>query len=567
MTAGYDSHYRRYDRIYQAFLMGGVPLAGLLEGTKQIFHNTASESLLLDLYYLEAAMDAGANVGAITHQKELPGINPQGFWDLDIDGPDHGLDLSLFTYRVRRQGETDRAHYWARLPDPTVPLEASYKGKDYDLCTWNTVMPGSTHENGTVYELEHLEDGVWVPWDGEAFTLDLLPMVDPEQYRAQENQRVSRRSAKVQTLRRKPKKAQKEVVWVAATGSEKTRIKMARNYLCNHARESVSGRNGHDTLFVAMTNLRLFHRLEKALVLKMIQEHFNPRCVDLQGNPCPWSEAEIVHKWEQAGKPGTYPTLGVNNAKARAKEARIMLEGEVCIPLEVKPFSVGEAALRGRVRQIDLYMRYNRSQVGLKTNGRQLLVFALPDRADRNAPLELVGEFDLEDLHPEQIDDLFQLHRQCFVEGFWVQKASRPSGAKLLPITEHGRVETAVMRAIRMKRPSMTKSEILRTAIVAGALKIKQIAPEIEAHFNRVARGEVLLRVEGCKIHHHPQVQAALEELPRGKGTDTDLPRQSGNGIHRSWMDSEVCPGGCTPAFALDRTQAFSAAGESGYSS
>ena len=133
MTAGYDSHYRRYDRIYRAFLEGGVPLAGLLEGTKQLFHNSAPESLLLELRYLEAAMDTGANVGAITHQKDLPGINPLGFWDLDTDGPDHGLDLCPFTYRVRRQGETVRAHYWARLPDPAVPLEASYKGKDYDL--------------------------------------------------------------------------------------------------------------------------------------------------------------------------------------------------------------------------------------------------------------------------------------------------------------------------------------------------------------------------------------------------------------------------------------------------
>ena len=209
MTAGYDSHYRRYDRIYKAFLEGGVPLAGLMEGTKQIFHNSAPESLLLDLSYLEAAMDAGANVGGITHQKDLPGINPAGFWDLDIDGPDHGLDLSPFTFRVRRQGEMVRAHYWARLPDPTVTLEASYKGKDYDLATWNTVMPGSVHESGTIYELEYLEGGEWVSWDGEAFALELLPVVDPELYRVQENLRVSNHPAKVQSLRTKIKKTKK----------------------------------------------------------------------------------------------------------------------------------------------------------------------------------------------------------------------------------------------------------------------------------------------------------------------------------------------------------------------
>ncbi len=65
------------------------------------------------------------------------------------------------------------------------------------------------------------------------------------------------------------------------------------------------------------------------MALDMVKEHFNPRCQDLQGNPCPWSGAEISHKWSEAGKPAAYPTLGVNNPKARAKVARLMLEGEV----------------------------------------------------------------------------------------------------------------------------------------------------------------------------------------------------------------------------------------------
>lgn len=329
MTAGYDSHYQRYDRIYKAFLEAGVPLAGLLEGTKQLFHNTASESLLLDLYHLEAAMDAGANVGAITHEKDLPGTNPLGFWDLDIDGPDHGLDLSPFTYRVRREGETVRAHYFARLPDPSVPLVSSYKGKDYDLATWNTVMPGSVHESGTAYELEFLEDGVWVQWDGEPFSIEMLPMVDPERYRSLVNHRKRSHPSNIQNLQTKPKKAKKLVVWVAATGSQVTRTKMARNYLRYYAWRSISGKNGHDALLVVVTNLRLFHRLEQSVALEMVKEHFNPRCQDLQGNPCPWSDPEITHKWNEAGKPGAYPTLGVKHPRARAKEARLMLEGEV----------------------------------------------------------------------------------------------------------------------------------------------------------------------------------------------------------------------------------------------
>jgi hypothetical protein len=87
--------------------------------------------------------------------------------------------------------------------------------------------------------------------------------------------------------------------------------------------------SGHNSLLVVVTNLRLFHRLEYPLALKMLKEHFNPRCHDLQGNPCPWSDAEIAHKWKEAGKPGAYPTLGVKHPRARAREVRLMLEGEV----------------------------------------------------------------------------------------------------------------------------------------------------------------------------------------------------------------------------------------------
>ena len=329
MPAGYDSHYRRYDRIYQAFLEAGVPLAGLLEGTKQLFHNSAAESLLLDLRYLEAAMDAGANVGAITHQKDLPGTNPMGFWDLDIDGPDHGLDLSPFNWRVRREGETVRAHYFARLPDPTVPLAASLKGKDYDLCTWNTVMPGSVHETGTVYELEYLEGGEWVGWDGELFSLDMLPMVDPEPFRSQVNWRVNKPPSNVNLLQTKPKKVKKKVVWVSATGTQATRTKMARNYLRYYAWRSISGRNGHTALLVVVTNLRRFFCIEQPVAMNLLKDLYNPRCIDLQGNPYAWSDAEITHKWNEAGKADAYPTLGVNHPRARAKEARLILEGEV----------------------------------------------------------------------------------------------------------------------------------------------------------------------------------------------------------------------------------------------
>ena len=329
MPAGYDSHYRRYDRIYKAFHDAGVPLAGLKEGTKKIFHYSASQSVLRDLHQLEAAMDAGLNVGAITHQEHLPGINPLGFWDLDIDGPDHGLDLTPFTWRVRREGEMVKAHYLARLPDPSVPLAASLKGKDYDLATWNTVLPGSVHKTGTVYELEYLEGGEWVPWDGESFSIDMLPAVDPELYRSQENQRHEQRPSNVHPLQTKKMAPKQPPVWVEASGTLPSRIKMARRYLSKHAWKSISGMSGHSALLVVMTNLRLFHCLDQSSALAMVKDYFNPRCVDKQGNPCPWSDAELLHKWKQAGKLGAYPTLGVKHPRALAKVARLKLESEV----------------------------------------------------------------------------------------------------------------------------------------------------------------------------------------------------------------------------------------------
>lgn len=302
----------------------------LSECKKKPAHFSAPMSLLRDLHQVEAAMDAGLNVGAVTHLTDLPGINPLGFFDLDIDGPDHGLDLSPFTFRVRRQGIKDRAHYLARQPDPSIHLHG-FSGVGYDLCTWNTVIPGSVHADGTVYELEYLDNGEWVQLDGERFSIEALPVVDPELYRIEEKRR-KQPSNKVQRLKTKPgteKSPSRISTWIAATGSFQTRKKMARHYLCYHAWKSISGRDGHSALLVVVTNLRLYHGLDQATAMMMLKEHFNPRCADLLGNPCPWSDAELQHKWNEAGKPGAYPTLGVANPKAKQKKTALMLQGEV----------------------------------------------------------------------------------------------------------------------------------------------------------------------------------------------------------------------------------------------
>jgi hypothetical protein len=109
---------------------------------------------------------------------------------------------------------------------------------------------------------------------------------------------------------------------------------MARNYLRFYAWRSISGKNGHSALLVVVTNLRLFFCLEQSVAMNLLKDLFNPRCTDLQGDACAWSDAEITHKWNEAGKADAYPTLGVKHPRARAKEARFILEGEVAEFLE-----------------------------------------------------------------------------------------------------------------------------------------------------------------------------------------------------------------------------------------
>lgn len=57
--------------------------------------------------------------------------------------------------------------------------------------------------------------------------------------------------------------------------------------------------------------------------MNLVKEHFNPRCSK------PWNDADITHKWEEAGKPGAYPTLGVGDLRAAAKLKAMALQKEV----------------------------------------------------------------------------------------------------------------------------------------------------------------------------------------------------------------------------------------------
>ena len=90
---------------------------------------TAREGLCRDLQHVEIALDdLGLNLGAITHQKKMPGINPLGFGDLDIDKVGHGCDLSTFTFKVSRKGDPELGHYWFRVPNPAKPIDTTLHG-------------------------------------------------------------------------------------------------------------------------------------------------------------------------------------------------------------------------------------------------------------------------------------------------------------------------------------------------------------------------------------------------------------------------------------------------------
>ena len=103
--------------IHHALLAAGVPLATLKPGSKRIAAWIVQQSLCRDLQHVEIALDElGLNILAITHQQSMPGINPLGFADLNIDAAGHGCDISQFTYKVCRHGDRECGHYWFRMP-------------------------------------------------------------------------------------------------------------------------------------------------------------------------------------------------------------------------------------------------------------------------------------------------------------------------------------------------------------------------------------------------------------------------------------------------------------------
>ena len=307
----------RYGNVFQAFLSAEVPLIKLKPGDKRPFSPTAVMSRLATLSAVETALQASANIGAVTHLAAMPGANPLRFADLDVDRWDPKIDLSPYSIRVRREGQDERAHYWLRLPG-NVPMITAKDARGWDILTWNTVMPASVHRDGSTYLLERRAESEWIGWEGDSFSVLGLPEVDPFAF--------------LPPIQRKPKKVLTPgpgVAWKRTTGTPFTRLRKAEHYLRHEARSSVSGQHGHDALLVVVCNLRLFHGLDWPIAYRLLRECYDGKCLDDQGRHYPWTDEELRHKWDEAGKPEAYPNLALTDPKTIARAAANALQKEV----------------------------------------------------------------------------------------------------------------------------------------------------------------------------------------------------------------------------------------------
>lgn len=299
----------RYGWIYKAFQDAGIPLVRLGPMAKRL-KSVLRECLCRSLPEIEYSLEDGQNIGVVAHSHILGAINPQRFAVLDVDRGHPGIDLSRFFWRVHRPDQQDRAHYWFRVAG-AAPLKAVHDRRGWDLAPWLAVMPGSRHQDGSDYVLEVRIEDRWEEWDGEPFQIGDLPCILPDEILPPAEQ-VDRQSWALTVPTEPP-------VWVPATGTMATRRKMARYYASHAARQSVCHHRAHSALLVLVTNLRLYHGLSWADTLQVIRECYDLRCTTEDGCPYPWSDDEILHKWQEAGKPGMWPTLGASDRRAQAK--------------------------------------------------------------------------------------------------------------------------------------------------------------------------------------------------------------------------------------------------------
>lgn len=332
---------------YKGLIDLGVPILPLDPATKRPAFGRVTHSIISTPDEACDLLRKGFNLGMVCYLKALPGSNPHGIEVLDIDSPDHGLDLTPFNgLMTRRRGETVRSHYWFRRPTPHLPRKGARKGSKhapegaYDLMPWMVVLPGSVHPNGSLYELYVMRDGLWVLWDGlePLDLLNRLPLVDPEGYRPV-RQATQFDLGPVSTGKRP---------FLTHPGTMADREYAARNYVRAMIRQGVvsrSGRGGRSTLAKIASHLMAYLCLPQETALRYLTEplheqgwnkktnlveslrgvgvpdlnrssriwntkSWNGCCVDdASGAPYPWTSEELIEALEWGAR--SVPAYGV----------------------------------------------------------------------------------------------------------------------------------------------------------------------------------------------------------------------------------------------------------------
>lgn len=333
--------------LYKGLIDLRMPILPLDPETKRPAFGKVKRSIISSVDEACDLIQKGLNLGMVCHLRDLPGSNPHGIEVLDIDSPDHGLDLTPFNgLLTRRQGETVRSHYWFRRPNPHLSRKGARKGSKhapegaYDLMPWLVVLPGSVHPNGSLYELYVMQDGLWVLWDGlePLDLLNRLPLVDPEPYRPM--RQVTQFDLGSTSKDERP--------FLTHPGALTDREYAARNYVRAMIRQGIvshSGRGGRSTLAKIASHLMAYLclPLETALryLTEPLHEHgwnkqanrveplrgvgvpdldrssriwnmksWNACCVDgATGAPYPWTREELVEALEWGAR--SVPAYGV----------------------------------------------------------------------------------------------------------------------------------------------------------------------------------------------------------------------------------------------------------------
>lgn len=274
ITPEREAQIQFYKPLYKELCDLGAPPQVLKAGEKKPAFGSVAASLVRDEEHACEMLRKGYNLGRVAYLAALPGHNPHGIEVIDLDSDDHGLDLAPFTgLMTRRTGESARHHLWFLRPNPHLPRTGSRKGSKlnpdgaYEVMPWNSVLPGSIHPNGSIYELYVWKNGLWTLWDGqEPLTLlDRLPLIDPDPYRPV-------KAGKIIDFTSNPKKNEK---FFTNSDCLEDRKRSARQYirgLIGRGFVSRSGYGGRSTLAKVASHLMAFHCLPIETALEYLTE-------------------------------------------------------------------------------------------------------------------------------------------------------------------------------------------------------------------------------------------------------------------------------------------------------